>query len=57
MIERGSLEGIAEEVTSEERLEGRGERAKHIPRGRVFQAEVTASAKALRQDHEFEFEK
>ena len=50
MIERGSLEGIAEEVTSEERLEGRGERAKQIPRGRVFQAEGTASAKALRQE-------
>lgn len=46
--------GIAEEVTSEERLEGRGERAKQIPRGRVFQAEGIASARALRQDHEFE---
>lgn len=49
--------GIAEEVTSEERLEGRGETAKQIPRGRVFEAEGTTSAKALRQDLEFEFEK
>jgi len=48
------LGGIAEEVTSEEGLEGRGERAKQIPRGRVFQAEGIASARALRQDREFE---
>lgn len=33
---RGSLGGIAEVVTSEERLEGRGERAKQTPRGKCF---------------------